>query len=297
MSSGPSNAAERPVLILGARGMLGTAWTRLLTNLGRPFITPGRDVMDLTRPETTSALAELEPSAVINCAGYTRVDDAEREHDLALQINAIGPGLLAAACGALDIPMVHYSTDYIFDGKATSPYAPDAPTGPLNVYGRTKLQGEHLIAATGAKCLIIRTSWLYAPWGNNFVRTIAAKSRENPSLRVVHDQRGRPTSAEHLADASFRLLRQHRTGIMHVCDEGECTWFEFAREIIRLSGALCPVEPCATSDFPRPATRPAYSVLCLDQTREALGPLPHWTENLRKAIDAMNAAPTERSTT
>ena len=175
---------------------------------------------------------------------------------------------------------MHYSTDYVFDGNATSPYAIDHPHDPINAYGRGKAVGETRLLESGCDHLLIRTSWVYAPWAKNFVRTIARAGRERPSLKVVADQRGRPSSAEHLADVSARLLDAGARGTFHVCDGGECTWHEFAVEICRLAGATCEVHPCDTSEYPTPATRPPYSVLDLSATESVVGPMKSWRDNL-----------------
>lgn len=286
--NGPApTIASRPIVILGAAGMLGTAWTRLLAREKVHHIALTREQIDLSRPGTLTYLETLAPAAVINCAGFTRVDDAETREDQARAVNAQGAAAAAATCARLDVPLIHYSTDYVFDGTASEPYRADAATAPINAYGRTKLEGERLVAAAHPGALVIRTSWLYAPWGSNFVRTIAAKAREHPTLRVVTDQRGRPTSAEHLALGSLRLLRKGVTGLHHLTDEGEATWFDFARAIVRLTGARCVVEPCVSSEFPRPARRPAYSVLDLSQTIDSIGPLVQWNDALAQVISSI----------
>ncbi len=288
MSQESAQPDARPIVIVGAGGMLGTAWANLLTSQARRFEPTTRATLDLGKPESFSIIAKLKPAAVVNCAGYTRVDDAEANEAEARLVNAIGPGLLAKACADAGVPLIHYSTDYVFEGNASAPYSVDAATGPLNAYGRTKLEGEAMIRQAGGPHLILRTSWLYAPWGVNFVRTIAGKANSVPVLKVVHDQRGRPTSAQHLASASLRLLDLGHTGTFHVTDSGHCTWFELAREIVRLIGAPCPVEPCTTADVPRPARRPSFSVLALDRTEAILGPMPAWQDNLRAVIGVLN---------
>jgi dTDP-4-dehydrorhamnose reductase len=180
--------------------------------------------------------------------------------------------------------LLHFSTDYVFDGKASAPYRADAPVDPLGAYGRTKAAGEQAIHASGARHLIVRTSWLYAPWGNNFVRTMARLTRDKPSLKVVDDQRGRPTSAEHLAATALALLDRGATGTFHVTDGGECTWYEFTLAIAKQLGRTCTIAPCTTAEFPRPAPRPAYSVLDLSQTEALLGPMPDWRVNLVEVL-------------
>ncbi len=201
-----------------------------------------------------------------------------------MRANGDGPRRLAEACKRAFVPLVHFSTDYVFAGHGAEPYRVDAPLDPQSAYGRTKAAGETAIRESGAEHLILRTSWLYAPWANNFVRTIAKLSRERDALKVVDDQRGRPTSAEHLATSTLALLRQAARGTLHVTDGGECTWFGLASEIVRLLGSPCVVSPCTTAEFPRPAPRPAYSVLDLSRTEALLGKLPDWRVNLEDVM-------------
>lgn len=185
--------------------------------------------------------------------------------------------------------LVTYSTDYVFDGQAQRPYRTGEKRAPLNAYGRSKAVGEELLERSGGRWMNIRTSWLYAPWGNNFVRTIAKLLREKPSIKVVNDQRGRPTSAEHLAAATLAMIDAGATGHQHVTDGGECTWYEFAVEIGRLIAAPGKVEPCTSAEFPRPAKRPAYSVLDLTETEQLIGSMPDWRANLAHVVKRMEA--------
>jgi dTDP-4-dehydrorhamnose reductase len=173
----------------------------------------------------------------------------------------------------------------VFRGTATEPYSVEEPLAPLNAYGRSKAVGEEELSREHmTRWLHVRTSWLYAPWGKNFVRTMRQLLFTKPSIKVVNDQRGRPTSAEHLARTTLKLLELNASGIHHVTDGGECTWCEFAGEIGRLTGAPGKVEPCTSAEFPRPAKRPAYSVLDLSKTEALLGPMPHWKANLADVV-------------
>jgi len=271
-----------PVLVIGARGMLGRAVVSRLLEREIVVDTPPLATLDLAKDDTIALGVGARRRLVINCAAYTDVDGAEASEELATTINGHGVSVLAGACRNAGALLVTYSTDYVFNGAAATPYQTDQALDPLNAYGRSKAAGERALAAAGGESLNIRTSWLYAPWAKNFVRTIAAAARARPLLRVVHDQRGRPTSAEHLARASLRLIEAGATGNHHVTDGGECTWFELATEIVRLAGLAgqCKVEPCTTAEFPRLAKRPAYSVLDLSKTEAILGPMPHWTQNL-----------------
>jgi dTDP-4-dehydrorhamnose reductase len=266
--------------------MLGRAVRAALLGRGIAHAAPGRAQVDLLRPESVGPAIEGR-SVVINCAAWTDVDGAEGAEDAATRLNGTAVGELAEACRERGATLVHYSTDYVFDGRGTTPYRVNAPIRPLNAYGRSKAVGERLVAESvgrGLRALVLRTSWLYAPWGKNFVRTIAAAARQRPSLRVVDDQRGRPTSSEHLADATLRLLDANARGVLHVTDGGEATWFEFAVRIAAYANPACRVEPCTSAEYPRPAARPAWSVLDLADTERMIGPMRDWRRNLDAAL-------------
>jgi dTDP-4-dehydrorhamnose reductase len=273
-----------PILLVGDRGMLGRAFRELLTVQGRAFTGFDLPAFDAADPAQVAALFRQPWSALINCAAYTNVDGAEVDEAAALRGNATAPRFLAEACARADVPLLHFSTDYVFAGNASAPYPVDAPVRPLGAYGRTKAAGEDAIQHSGARHVIARTSWLYAPWANNFVRTMAKLTRDKPSLKVVDDQRGRPTSAEHLAKTALALLDRGATGTFHVTDGGECTWYEFTVVIARLLGRDCVIQPCTTAEFPRPAPRPSYSVLDLGKTESLLGPMPDWRDNLASVL-------------
>lgn len=276
-----------PVLLLGDRGMLGRAFRELFAATKRPYTGLDLPELDIANPEQIDPLIAKPWSVVVNCAAYTNVDGAEGDEAAALRANGTGPGVVAQACARTHVPLVHFSTDYVFSGSASAPYRVDAPLHPLGAYGRTKAMGEKLIRQSGAECLIVRTSWLYAPWANNFVRTMARLTREKAELKVVNDQRGRPTSAQHLARSTLALLDKGARGTLHVTDGGECTWYEFTVEIARLLGRMTKIAPCTTAEFPRPAPRPAYSVLDLGPTEEILGPMPDWRQNLAQVIASL----------
>jgi dTDP-4-dehydrorhamnose reductase len=273
-----------PVLLLGDRGMLGRAFRELLAARKRPFTGFDLPELDIAEPDQIVSLFEKPWSAVVNCAGYTNVDGAEADEAAAFRANALAPGLVALACTPARIPLIHFSTDYVFAGDAHAPYAVNAPLQPLGAYGYSKAAGEIAVRQSGAESLIVRTSWLYAPWGNNFVRTMARLTRDKPELKVVDDQRGRPTSAQHLATTTLALLDRGTRGILHVTDGGECTWYQFTVEIARLLGRATIIRPCTTAEFPRPAPRPAYSVLDLRPTEAILGPMPDWRVNLASVV-------------
>jgi dTDP-4-dehydrorhamnose reductase len=287
--------ARPHVLLLGSDGMLGRAWLELAEREGLPVVRWDYPAVDLTRREHVARLPVPKVDVVVNCTGWTDVDGAETREAEATALNGVAVGWLAEECKGFDRPLVHYSTDYVFEGHADRPYAIDHPRAPLNAYGRSKAVGEERIEATlggtDPGFLLIRTSWLYAPWGNNFVRTMARLCKQRPELRVVDDQRGRPTSAEHLAATSLALLRQGARGTLHVTDGGECSWYELARAVIERVNPACVVTPCTTAEFPRPARRPAYSVLDLAPAEALVGPMPPWPEQVAGVVERLPPEP------
>ncbi len=272
------------MLVIGVGGMLYRAWEQLLQRHEVEYLAPPLSQFDLTSLESIRQGLTPGIKLVINCAAWTDVDGAESKENLATAINGTGVGDLAQRCREVGALLVHYSTDYVFDGQAKSPYSTQQKRDPLNAYGRSKAVGEELIEASGCEYLIIRTSWLYAPWAKNFVRTIYKAAKLRPTLKVVADQRGRPTSAEHLAAASLRLIEHQARGIFHVTDGGECTWHDFASVIAAAANPACVVNPCTSDEYPTPAKRPAYSVLDLSRTEAMLGSMPSWRENLADVI-------------
>jgi dTDP-4-dehydrorhamnose reductase len=276
-------------VLLGAGGMLHRAWDALLNQRNVARRNFRRSDLDLARPETIDAALPTDCKLLINCAAFTDVDAAEDNEQLATTINGLAVGAVANACRRRGAFRVHYSTDYVFDGNGARPYLPDAPRNPLGAYGRSKAVGEQLLEQSGCSHLLIRTSWLYAPWGKNFVRTIASFARQNKPLKIVHDQRGRPTSSEHLAAATLKLLEHDAQGTHHLTDGGHCTWYEFAKEIARRINPSCPVTPITTAQLGRPAQRPAYSVLDLTKTESLLDPMPPWQQNLADVLSRLEA--------
>lgn len=276
-----------PVAVVGALGMLGRAWRELLT--ARNIQHAGLDLptLDITDPDSIRQHIGKDTRTVVNCAAFTDVDGAETREDDARTLNAAAVGHLAEHCKAVGATLIHYSTDYVFDGKAAAPYATDHTRDPVNAYGRTKAEGEQIIEASGCRYLLIRTSWLYAPWAHNFVLTMLRLTRERAELNVVNDQHGRPTSAQHLARASLALLEKDLSGTFHVTDGGQCSWYDFTLEIKRLSGNECDIKPCDSSAYKRPAVRPAYSVLDISKAEAALGTMPDWKQNLADVIKQM----------
>ena len=222
----------------------------------------------------------------MNCAAYTNVERAEAEEEAADRLNRLAVRHLAQAAAAAGATLIHISTDYVFDGHASTPYTEEAAPGPLNAYGRTKLAGEEEIAASGCRALIFRTAWLYSEFGGNFLKTMLRLTAEKEHINVVADQIGTPTYAGDLALALFSIVEggyyAGREGIYHFTDEGACSWYDFAVEIARAAGHdTCRIEPCRTADYPTRAQRPAYSLLDKSKVRRTFGlEIPHWRESM-----------------
>lgn len=276
-----SKLGGKSILLLGASGMLGRSMMAEFAARGDQFTSLSRDDVDLAKPET---IERVQPCDILfNCAAWTDVDGAESNEAEATQANGHAIKQLLDA-GKADV-LVTFGTDYVFDGTGTKPYPVDHNRSPINAYGRSKAVGEEAMEAVDeSRWLHLRTSWLYAPWGRNFVLTMQKLLAEKQSLSVVDDQRGRPTSAEHLARCAIDLVLSNERGHWHATDGGECTWYEFAQEIKRLTGAPTTIEPCTSDQFPRPAKRPAYSVLDISRTEAELGPMPHWKDNLADVL-------------
>ncbi len=275
----------RNILLIAPQGMLGRAWRLHLENVRgvRPRFGKRPD-FDITDPASVRRHVTPDVDIVINCCAYTNVDAAEEHEDEATAVNGTGVGDLADACRDAGALLAHYSTDYVFNGEATAPYPVDAPIEPVNAYGRSKAVGERLIRESGCDHLILRTSWLYAAWGKNFVNTITKYAKERDSLKVVDDQRGRPTSCPHLAATSMKLIDADARGTFHVTDGGACTWYDFAKVIAGHANPSCQVNPCTSAEYPLPAKRPGYSVLDLSATEASVGQMPPWEENLKAVL-------------
>jgi dTDP-4-dehydrorhamnose reductase len=274
------------VLVTGAGGMLARALVRDAAARGHNVVSLGRADLDVTDAGAVrAAVLGARPDVVVQCAAYTRVDDAEADEAAAFAVNAAATGHVADACTEAGARLVYPSTDYVFDGSATEPYAADAPTSPINAYGRSKLAGE--LAAARADTLVVRTSWLYGPDGRNFVSTILARARAGAPLRVVDDQKGAPTSTLSLAAVMLDLLeRDAPPGIWHATDRGRTTWYGFATAALALAGVDADITPCSTADFPTPARRPAWSVLDCSRTYALVGEPPEWRDALAVALEA-----------
>ena len=299
------------ILLLGANGQVGFELTRSLAPLGelvcatRPGTLPGGAPclsIDLARPESLAAtLGAVKADVIVNAAAYTAVDRAEDEPELALRINAQALAEIGAHAASHNALVAHYSTDYVFNGAGSRPYRENDATAPLGAYGRSKLEGENALRSSGCDHLILRTAWVYAARGHNFLRTMLRLARDRDELRVVGDQRGAPTTARLIAAATAlalgRLLarrageREKLLGTYHLCAAGQCTWFDFAGAIFAraqaagLMAGATRLVPISTAEYPTPARRPAYSVLDCSKIRDAFGLyLPDWRNGLDAVI-------------
>ena len=251
------------ILLTGRKGQVGSELERSLASLGEIVAVDQKDV-DLGDPDQiVSRLRDVKPELIVNAAAYTNVDQAEKDPGVAMAINGTAPGILAEEAERLGSFLVHYSTDYVFDGAKRSPYTEQDAPNPINVYGRTKLAGEDAIRASGCRHLILRTAWVYSDRGRNFLLTMLRLANEKPELRIVDDQTGAPTWARDLANATSEILNHPSSpsGTFHLTASGETTWFGFARAIVDMHGLEIPVLPISSVEYPMPAVRPAYSVL------------------------------------
>ncbi len=281
------------ILITGADGQLGHELRQVLA--GHTVLPFTRPAFDLLSPHAERQILEARPDMVIHAAAYANVDLAEQEPDLAMAVNATGTQRVARAAAACAARLIYISTDYVFDGRKTSPYEESDQPNPLSAYGRSKLEGERLALATCPRTLVLRTAWLYGSNGRNFVTTIAQLAAERPELRVVADQRGCPTYAKDLARALTSLLTKDLQGILHVTGGGDCTWHELACAIVAHSGLTTPVLPITTAEVNRAALRPVYSVLSHRMLDDLGIGLPHWTDGLVRCLKAIRT-PADRRT-
>jgi dTDP-4-dehydrorhamnose reductase len=276
------------ILITGGRGMLAHALAAALQKRGHESFSASRADCDVADPAQVAALFDrLRPTLVLNCAAYTKVDQAEKEPDLADRANGEGPRVLADACRRSGAALVHFSTDYVFDGSSRRPWRADDPVNPQSAYGRGKLLGERAIRQNPpARWLILRTAWLYGPNGPNFVQTMLNVARGGKPLKVVNDQVGSPTYTMDLAEATLDLLDRGAQGVYHVANAGQTSWFDFARAIFEEWGLTPDLKPTTSAEWkatkPDSATRPAYSVFDLTALTNILGrPMRPWRDALR----------------
>ncbi|MCE5169392.1 dTDP-4-dehydrorhamnose reductase [Paenibacillus profundus] len=275
------------ILVTGANGQLGADVVRLFSEKGHHVVGLGRVQLDITNAiMCNNVIDEIQPDAVIHCAAYTAVDNAETDQDNAYLVNAIGTRNIAVAAERIKAKMCYISTDYVFDGTSSSPYYEYDNTNPLTVYGKSKRAGEQLVQSLCSRWFIVRTSWVYGASGNNFVKTMLKIGEERDSLQVVNDQWGSPTYTCDLTLFLEELVMTEKYGIYHASNTGICTWYEFAQAIFEEAKMPVKVEPCTTEQFPRPAPRPRYSAMEPMAIRvNGLAPIRHWREALK---DYMN---------
>ena len=286
------------LLVVGRTGQLAQAFARLCASSDLDTIYLGRPDLDLTKPETIErAMGEFEPKIILNASAYTNVDEAETDRDLAFEINARGPQRLAEFCARHDVPLVHISTDYVFNGKSTRPYRPDDLVGPLSSYGKSKAAGEAAVRRALEKHVIIRTAWVYSENGRNFLRTMLDLGKERTKLSIVDDQIGSPTYAADLAFGVDQIIRTlddrsdfSHWGTFHMTNSGSASWFDFATVIFEYAirqGYNAPdLLPIPTNDYPTPARRPLYSVLDCQSTEDTFGVrLRDWKDALSDCLD------------
>lgn len=282
------------IIVTGSMGQLGHAVRKLSSGSEHEYVftdindSEGVSRLDITDKEAVRGMVD-GADVIVNCAAYTDVNGAEGNEALAMKVNAEAAGILAEAAREAGALLMHVSTDYVFDGKGNVPYDEDAQPSPVNAYGRTKLEGEKAIAASGCRYMIFRTSWLYSDVGKNFYLTMNRLTAEKPELKVVMDQAGTPTNAYDLAFLICHIIETDmldKTGVYNYSNDGVCSWYDFAREINNMLGHTCRVEPCRTGEFPSPAQRPQYSVLDKSKVKRTFGvEVPHWRESLQLLID------------
>ena len=288
------NNQTMSILIIGRSGQVATALRSRSTDTHR-IVALGRDIADLTDAASIEkAISRFFPSLIINAAAYTAVDQAESDEDAAFALNCHGPAKLADLCENHKIPLIHYSTDYVFDGTKEEPYVETDPTSPIGVYGRSKLAGELEITARTGRAIILRTAWVYSTTGGNFVKNMLRLASDRDRVSVVDDQVGCPTAASDIADATLRIAQSVLSGnchygTFHMCGSGETSWFGFAKEIFQISaqqnGPFATVVPIPTAEYPTPAKRPANSRLACEKLKTVYGIyLPTWTDSLRDCV-------------
>ena len=287
--------AIHKILVTGANGQLGWELGQLAAAYPAfEFVFMDRSQLDLSQPDTFEKIIHtIAPDCIINTAAYTAVDKSETEKELAYTVNATAVQALALISKKLSIPFITYSTDYVFDGEATSPYLPTTNVDPVNYYGSTKAAGEAMAIEANEQTIVIRTSWVFSTHGNNFVKTMLRLMKEKESLNIVSDQKGRPTYAKDLAKATMQMVQlldagQSIKGIFHYANQGETTWFDFAAKIKSIAGLSCILNPIDSAAFPTPAKRPKYSVLSTQKIESLLtAPIPNWEDALQACLQEL----------
>ncbi len=280
---------KKTILITGAQGQLGREFQALQESFPQHhFLFTSKNELQIADEDSVNNyFCNNNIDACVNCAAYTAVDKAEKERELATSVNATAVGYLAKACKKQHVQFIHISTDYVFDGTATTPYKTEDKTKPVNFYGQTKLDGELNAIKENQNSIIIRTAWVYSSFGNNFVKTMMRLMNERDSIGVVNDQRGAPTYAADLAAAIMQIIDKNNfePGIYHYSNKGDISWYDFAKEIAAQIHTTCIVNSITTAQFPTPAARPAYSVLDTEKICSTFGiTIPEWKASLRSCI-------------
>ena len=294
------------ILLTGKNGQVGWELNHSLSKLGTVF-SMGRDNMDLSKPETLRpVIQDIRPDIIINAAAYTAVDKAESEPDLAMIVNGIAPGVIAEEAKKIGAGMIHYSTDYVFDGKATSPYKEEDAPCPLNIYGKSKLAGDQAVMQANIPHIILRTAWVYSLRGSNFLLTMQKLAQSKNQIKVVDDQIGSPTWSRAIAEGTARILEHCRStgkskifshsGVFNMSCGGETSWFGFAKKILELSGENTELIPIPTIEYPTPTARPESSLLSNRKLKQVFHhEMPHWQDALLECLNsdhkARNALP------
>jgi dTDP-4-dehydrorhamnose reductase len=275
------------ICVIGAGGMLGQDMVKVIRKSKHTVVSASG--VDITYPSLIKRfLTTIKPRLIINCAAYTDVDGCEDSSKVsrAFKVNAEGPENLARAAKELDIPIVHISTDYVFDGRSKRPYTEGDPTNPLSVYGKSKLEGEERLKAVTDKFYILRVAWLYGKHGDNFVKTISNLAKDREVLKVVNDQFGSPTWTEDVCRQILTIIDKGDYGTYHTTSESSCSWFEFTKYIVESCGIDCDILPCTSGEYPRPAPRPAYSVLNNDLLKsQGINIMPQWEEGFDRFLE------------
>lgn len=280
------------ILVTGSNGQLGSQLRKISTAFRDcDFLFTDLPELDITSViRVDRALSEYKPDWLINCAGYTAVDKAETDQEAAQKLNGDAPALLSKLSAKYDTRLIHISTDYVFDGRNYRPYTEDQAKSPEGIYARSKALGEELVIANNPEAIIIRTSWLYSVYGNNFMKTVLRLGTEKGTMRIVSDQVGTPTWTGDLANAIMTMIEKNtNAGVYHFSNEGVCSWYDFAKAIVELQDIPCTVEPINTKDYPLPAPRPFYSVLDKSLFKATTGmTIPHWRDSLKQCLKHLN---------
>ena len=271
------------ILITGSKGQLGKTLDLQLQNKQDVYALSSNELNITNKKQCMEIIKQIQPQIVINCAAYNQVDLAETEKDKANQVNQVGIANLAESCSDMQAKLIHISTDYVFDGESIKPYTEKSKANPINYYGYTKYRGEEIVKQTLNKYIIVRTSWLYSQSENNFVATINKLTNKRDHINVISDQIGTPTNTFALGQVIQKLILEDAQGLYHCTGNGQCSWYEFAKKIVKLNGSGCVVNPISTKEYMQAALRPKYSVLDNKKLRDSIGnSMNNWEEELER---------------